>query len=164
MSEFLLNPYPPRYRAAFASSSLSISHRQQRALRFRLPQCFGAVVRGFHVPRHHLNGQLRCGLYAGGSTIPCRYRYNLQPDHACKHWETCLHPVNSGRVGSPSDGASTTIHLISPYCPALAAKCQDIGYPSLALNRMEFPEGFSCRHSNPIRYVVSEASHQLHSA
>ena len=25
----------------------------------------------------------------------------------------------------------------------------------LALNRMEFPEGFSCRHSNPIRYVVS---------
>jgi len=63
-----------------------------------------------------------------------------------------LFPVNSGRVGSPSDGASTTIHLISPYCPALA------------LNRMEFPEGFSCRHSNPIRYVVGEASHQLHSA
>ena len=44
---------------------------------------------------------------------------------------------------APSDGASTTIHLISPYCPALA------------LNRRKFPEGFSCHHSNPIRYVVS---------
>ncbi len=145
-----LNPYPPHYRTAFASSSLSIPHFQQCALRFHLP--LGAEIRGSHVPRFQLNGQLRCGLYAGGSTIPCRYRYNLQPDHACKRLETCLQPVNSGRLALPSDGASTTIRLISPYCPALA------------LNRMEFPEGFSCRHSNPIRYVVSGLSHQVHSA
>ena len=152
MSEFLLNPYPPRYRTAFASSSLSIPHPQQRALRFRLPRCTGAGIRGSHVPHFHLNGQLRCSLNAGGSTIPCKHVDDLQPDHACKHWGTCLSPVNSGRVGRPSDGASTTIHLISPYCPALA------------LNWTKFPEGFSCRHSNPIRYVVGEASHQLHSA
>lgn len=47
-----------------------------------------------------------------------------------------MSPINSGRVEAPSDGASTTIHLISPYCPALA------------LSWTEFPEGFSCRHSN----------------
>jgi hypothetical protein len=34
----LLNPYPPHYRAAFAFSGLLLSHNQQRALRFRLPQ------------------------------------------------------------------------------------------------------------------------------
>ncbi len=39
-----------------------------------------------------------------------------------------------------------------PYCP------------TLALNRMGFPEGFSCRHSNPIRYIVGEASHPVNSA
>ena len=143
MLAFLLNPYPPRYRVAFASSSLSIPHFLQRALRFRLSQCSEAEIQGSHVPHFHLNGQLRCGLNAGGSTIPCKHVDNLHPGHACLHWETCTYPVNSGRVGRPSDGASTTIHLISPYCPALA------------LNRMEFPEGFSCRHLNPFRYVVS---------
>lgn len=111
-----------------------------------------AEIRGSHVPRFQLNGQLRCGLNASGSLIPCKHVGDLQPGHACKHWETCLHPANSGRVERPSNGASTTIHLISPYCPALA------------LNRTEFPEGFSCRHSNPIRYVVSEASYQVHNA
>jgi hypothetical protein len=34
----------------------------------------------------------------------------------------------------------------------------------VALNRMGFPEGFSCRHSNPIRYIVGEASHPVNSA
>ena len=104
---------------------------------------FMAKWRLSHVPRDYLNGQLRCGLDAGGSTIPCSDVNTLHPGHACKHWETCISPVNSRRVEAPSDGASTTIHIISPYCPALA------------LNRMEFPEGFSCRHLNPIRYIVS---------
>ena len=44
------------------------------------------------------------------------------------------------------------IQLISPY------------HPSLALNGGGFPDGFSCRHSNPIRYIVRGASHQPHSA
>ena len=29
---------------------------------------------------------------------------------------------------------------------------------------MEFPEGFSCRHSNPVRYIVRGASHPVISA
>jgi hypothetical protein len=98
-------------------------------------------VSTFHVIT--LNEQLRCGLNAGGASIPCRYRCHLQPDHACKRWETCLHPITPVGWGASLTSASTTIQLISPYCPALA------------LNRTEFPEGFSCRHSNPIRYVVS---------
>ena len=48
--------------------------------------------------------------------------------------------------------ARAALRLISPYCPILA------------LNRMEFPEGFSCRHSNPIRYIVRGASHPVISA
>ena len=44
------------------------------------------------------------------------------------------------------------LQLISPY------------YPILALNRMEFPEGFACHHLNPIRYIVREASHPVISA
>jgi hypothetical protein len=83
--------------------------------------------------------------------IPCRYVRNLQPGHACKLWETCLRPLNSGRSVAQLT-ARAALRLISPYCPALA------------LNRMEFPEGFSCHHSNPIRYIVREASHRLHSA
>ena len=48
--------------------------------------------------------------------------------------------------------ARAALRLISPYCLILA------------LNRMEFPEGFSCRHSNPIRYIVRGASHPVISA
>ena len=136
--------YPPCYRAAFAFSDISKSPLHLPALR---SACHASRswrsddFSTFHVI--NLNGQLRCGLNAGSSTIPCKHVDDLQPGYACKHWETCMYPVNSGRVEAPSDGASTTIRLISPYCPALA------------LNRMEFPEGFSCRHLNPIRYVVS---------
>ena len=44
------------------------------------------------------------------------------------------------------------IQLISPY------------HPTLVLNRGGFPEGFSCHHLNPIRYVVRGASHPIISA
>jgi len=44
------------------------------------------------------------------------------------------------------------IQLPSPY------------HPTLALNGGGFPEGFSCHHLNPIRYIVRGASHQPHSA
>jgi hypothetical protein len=44
------------------------------------------------------------------------------------------------------------IQIFSPY------------HSSLALNRGGFPEGLSCRHFNPIRYVVREASHPVISA
>ena len=44
------------------------------------------------------------------------------------------------------------IQISSPY------------HSSLALNRGGFPEGLSCHHFNPIRYVVREASHPVISA
>ena len=44
------------------------------------------------------------------------------------------------------------IQIISPY------------HSSLALNRGGLPEGSSCRHSDPIRYFVSGASHPVISA
>ena len=46
----------------------------------------------------------------------------------------------------------TGIDLISPY------------HPSLALNGGGFPDGFSCHHSNPVRYIVRGASHPVISA
>ena len=46
----------------------------------------------------------------------------------------------------------TDVQLISPY------------HSSLALNRGGFPEGSSCYHSDPIRYVVRGASHPVISA
>ena len=98
-----------------------------------------------------LIGQLRRSLDAGGLTIPCRYVSNLQPAHACKHKEACLRPISSCRSVARLT-ARTSLCLISPYCP------------SLALNRMELPEGSSCRHSDPIRYFVREAPHPVISA
>jgi len=44
-----------------------------------------------------LNGQLRWGLNAGGSSILCRHVSDLHPVHACKHREACLRPISSGR-------------------------------------------------------------------
>jgi len=44
------------------------------------------------------------------------------------------------------------IQLLSPY------------HPSLALNRGDLPEGSSCHHSDPIRYIVRGASHPVISA
>ena len=46
----------------------------------------------------------------------------------------------------------TGVQIPSPY------------HPSLALNGGGFPEGFSCHHLNPFRYIVRGASHQPHSA
>ncbi len=96
-------------------------------------------------------GQLRWSLNVGGSPIPCRHVSNLQPDHACKPKETCLRPINSRRSVARLT-ARKVLCLISPYCP------------SLALNRMELSDGSSCRHSDPIQYIVREASHPVISA
>jgi len=95
-------------------------------------------------------GQLRCSLYAGGSSVPCRQLDGLHPGHACKHKGACLRPTASHRSVCFADAAA--VQLVSPYCPALA------------LNRMGFPEGFACRHLNPIRYIVGEAPHPVISA
>jgi hypothetical protein len=46
----------------------------------------------------------------------------------------------------------TDVHMCSPY------------HSSLALHRGGVPEGSSCRHSDPIRYVVRGASHPVISA
>ncbi len=40
-----INPYPPDYKAAFASSCILLSHLQQRALRFHLPYTSGRDTR-----------------------------------------------------------------------------------------------------------------------
>lgn len=106
--------------------------------------------RGDGFPTFHMVtlGQLRRSLNAGGSPIPCRHVSNLHPVHACKHKEACLRPVSSSRSVARLT-ARTALCLISPYCP------------SLALIRMELPEGSSCRHSDPCRYIVREASHPV---
>ena len=96
-------------------------------------------------------GQLRRSLDAGGSTIPCRHVSNLHPDHPCKHTEAWLRPDSSSRSVARLT-ARAALCLFSPYCPPLA------------LNRIELPEGSSCLPSDPIRYIVREASHQVHSA
>jgi len=48
--------------------------------------------------------------------------------------------------------ALSDIQISSPY------------HPSLALNGGGLPDGFSCHHLNPIRYIVRGASHRPHSA
>jgi len=55
-------------------------------------------------------------------------------------------------LGVPSTPALSDIQISSPY------------HPSLALNGGGLPDGFSCHHLNPIRYIVREASHRPHSA
>jgi len=55
-------------------------------------------------------------------------------------------------VGLFSFTTLANIQLISPC------------HPSLAFNGGGFPEEFSCHHSNPIQYIVHEASHRPHSA
>ena len=72
------------------------------------------------------------------------------PGHAHQHWAACLRPASFRRSGTFT--TRTVLCVFSPYCPALA------------LNRRKLPEGFACRHLNPIRYVVRGASHQPHSA
>jgi len=115
------------YRMAFASSCMSIPHPPQRALRFRLLSNLSGNTR-FPRSTQSLSRQLRWGLDAGGSTILCRHVRDLQPGHACQHKEACLRPLLAP-VGCRSLTTLTALRLISPYCP------------TLALNRMELPEG-----------------------
>jgi len=81
---------------AFASSSLSIPNPQQYALRFT---CLvsQAEIRGFHVPHSWSNGWLRCALYAGGATVPCRQLGDLQPDPTPQTLGSGPRPVNPRR-------------------------------------------------------------------
>ena len=53
---------------------------------------------------------------------------------------------------------------LSPFNDAYGHAAISPYHPSLALNGGGFPEGFSCHHLNPIRYVVRGASHQPHNA
>ena len=61
-----------------------------------------------------------------------------------------LRPDNPRRSALIDDAA--ILYLISPY------------HPTLGLNGGGFPEGFACRHLNPIRYVVRRASNPVISA
>ncbi len=83
--------------------------------------------------------QFRAGSYETCSLTTCR-----------KHREAAFDLLIL--VGLCSMTALTNIQLLSPY------------HPSLALNGGGFPERFSCRHSNPIRYIVRGAPHRPHSA
>lgn len=84
-----------------------------------------------------------------------RIRNNVQraalSDHPCKNTEAWLRSDSSSRSVARLT-ARAALCLFSPYCPPLA------------LNRIELSEGSSCLHSDPIRYIVREASHQVHSA
>jgi hypothetical protein len=83
--------------------------------------------------------QFRAGSYETCTLTTCH-----------SHWGAAFDLVIL--VGLFSVTARADIHVLSPY------------HPSLALNGGGFPEGFSCRHSNPIRCVVVRgASHQPHS-
>jgi len=64
--------YLSAFPKAFASSNLSLPSLQRRALRFRLPWVAQGEGRGYYVPHSWSHGWLRCALYAGGATVPCR--------------------------------------------------------------------------------------------
>ena len=136
--------YPSRYRTAFAFSDLSISPLLLPALRSACHASRSWRSDDFSTFRVII---LTDNLGAAWTPVALQSRAStlitcILATHvsAGKHAFSLLTSVG---WSGPSDGASTTIHLISPYCPALA------------LNRRKFPEGFSCRHSNPIWYIVS---------
>ena len=117
-----------------------------------MPRLLYLFMRSKHdTPVRTLQGVDAIPYPSVGSAIPCRHVRDLHPDHACKNREACLRPNNSGRSVARLT-ARAALCLFSPYCPPLA------------LNRTELPEGSSCYHSDPIRYIVREASHQSHSA
>jgi hypothetical protein len=64
--------------------------------------------------------------------------------------------------------ASSDFSMPPLHGPALRLACQASVFspyrPTLALNRTELPEGSSCHHLDPFRYVVREASHPVISA
>jgi hypothetical protein len=87
--------YPPRDKAAFASSNISIPPLLQHALRFA---CLGIA------PRHscgvstfyiidHLR-QLRWGLDADDSTVPYRHVRDLYPNRSPLTQGSDLSPAN----------------------------------------------------------------------
>ena len=73
---------------------------------------------------------------------------NLTTCHS--HWGVAS--VLLTLLGLPSFTTLKGIHIYLPY------------HPFLALNRRGFPEGFACRHLNPVRYIVRGALYQPHSA
>ena len=140
-------PYPSAFPKAFASSNLSAPPLHRRALRFACLELLQAKdgVTTFHTvdPMDDLGAPFTPGVrwFRTGSWQTCI------PTPCRKHWEAALDL--SILVGPRSLTALTDIHLLSPY------------HPTLALNRGGFPEGFSCHHSNPIRYIVRRASHPV---
>ncbi|MFX0200481.1 MAG: hypothetical protein ACFFCW_30555, partial [Candidatus Hodarchaeota archaeon] len=129
-----LNPAPPTVRLAV-----------------HLPPSF--VRRGYEVSTFHINDPLNT---VGASWTPVVQRFRastLTTDNLT------IHSSHRGRVfdlvhlvGLSRFTMRTDIHMCSPE------------YSSLALNRGGVPEGSSCRHSDPIRYVVRGASHPVISA
>ena len=89
-----LNPYPPRYKAAFASSCISVPHLHQCALRFHLPETnvrrgygvstpltnvrFGTLSEGLHTNCTARSKHASCGTSGGtlglgqGTVGPCQ--------------------------------------------------------------------------------------------
>ncbi len=142
--------YPPAFPEAFASSNLSHPSLHQHALRFACQELLLAEggVNTFHIvdPMGDLGAtytpevqRFRAGSYRTCILTSC-----------CLLWEAAFGLIIL--VGRSKVTTHTVIQLISPY------------RPSLALNGGGFPDGFSCRHSNPFRYIVRGASHQPHSA
>lgn len=143
--------YPSAFPKAFASSNLSYPPLHQHALRFACQELLQAEdgVTTFRIvdtlddlgaPFTPAVLQFRAGSYETCILTAC-----------CMHWEAAF-DLNSILVGRLCVTTLTDIQLVSPY------------HPSLALNGGGFPDGFSCRHSNPVRYIVREASHQPHNA
>ena len=92
-----LNPYPPDYKAAFASSLILYppSHRQ--------PPCGGPTPEGgrraYHVPRMH-HGWMRLCLFAGGSAAtagegecPCTWPRTVLVQASQRLWLASSHDV-----------------------------------------------------------------------
>ena len=52
MSELLFNPYPPHYRAAFASSSILFPHRHRQTLQSDVPEGERYGVSTFHLQEY----------------------------------------------------------------------------------------------------------------
>ena len=87
-----LNLYPLHYTMAFASSRVSYSHTQQRALRFHLP--IRADIRAYYVPHKLLYRYLRSIPYTGGATFTYGHVREPSPVHLL-FWFKLIRPFSS---------------------------------------------------------------------
>ena len=93
----ILNPYPPHYRMAFASSSISSPHLQQRALRFHLPE---GTRQRYGVSTFRINDPVS---ELGAPWTPVAHRFRAGTLETCilttchSHWGTAFDLLNLGR-------------------------------------------------------------------